>query len=366
MARRRTEGRKKASARKRPSIAAVDLFCGAGGLTRGLKDAGVDVRLGVDVDGACEYPFRKNNRAKFLAQPVEEITRTHVLEATHGAQYRLLAGCAPCQPFSRYRQGRDAKSDDRWGLLRHFTRLVRSSRPELVTMENVPGLAKEKVFREFVRDLRAMHYHVHHQIVDCADYGVPQSRERLVLLASTLGEISLIEPTTPGEEALTVRDVLKGLPVLRAGGVNADDPLHSACALSPTNLARIKASVPGGTWRDWDEHLVAKCHKKKSGKTYPSVYGRMSWDEPAPTMTTQYFGFGNGRFGHPSQARAISLREGAILQSFPEDYEFVEPGGPISRKELGRLIGNAVPVRLGEAIGKSFVAHVRAHERAAA
>ena len=110
----------------------------------------------------------------------------------------------------------------------------------------------------------------------------------------------------------------------------------------------------GGTWRDWDRSLVAHCHKKKSGKTYPSVYGRMAWDEPSPTMTTQFFGFGNGRFGHPQQNRAISLREGAILQSFPRNYKFVAKGEPVYIKTIGRLIGNAVPVKLGKAIGKSI------------
>jgi DNA (cytosine-5)-methyltransferase 1 len=135
--------------------------------------------------------------------------------------------------------------------------------------------------------------------------------------------------------------------------------LHQSCELSELNLKRIRASKPGGTWRDWDTELVAACHRRATGKTYPGVYGRMVWDEPAPTMTTQYFAFGSGRFGHPSQARGISLREGAILQSFPRGYKFVKRGQPIFRKTVGRLIGNAVPVKLGEAIGKSILSHVR-------
>lgn len=146
-------------------------------------------------------------------------------------------------------------------------------------------------------------------------------------------------------------------------GGYSGDPLHQTATLSPTNLLRIRASKPGGTWRDWDPELVATCHRKRSGKTYPSVYGRMSWDEPAPTVTTQFFGFGNGRFGHPEQDRAISLREGAILQSFPKNYRFVKPGEPIHFSILGRLIGNAVPVKLGEAIGRSLVAHVLAFDK---
>lgn len=226
-------------------------------------------------------------------------------------------------------------------------------------MENVPKLAEAKVFREFVSNLEEEGFHVFYEVVNCADYEVPQQRQRLVLLASKLGPIEIIKPTTPEGKRLSVRKVIGNLPSLAAGEICASDPLHRACELSPLNLKRIRASQPGGTWRDWDRKLVAACHKKKSGKTYPSVYGRMTWDDPAPTMTTQYFGFGNGRFGHPEQDRAISLREGAIFQSFPRRYKFVPPGEQISRKSIGRLIGNAVPVNLGKAIGKSIVRHVR-------
>jgi DNA (cytosine-5)-methyltransferase 1 len=123
-------------------------------------------------------------------------------------------------------------------------------------------------------------------------------------------------------------------------------------------MERMRASKPGGTWRDWPSHLVAECHRKPTGKTYPGVYARMAWDEPSPTLTTQFYGFGNGRYGHPEQDRAISLREGAILQGFPKRYSFVKKGEPVHFKVLGRLIGNAVPVTLGRVIGKSVKAHL--------
>jgi DNA (cytosine-5)-methyltransferase 1 len=173
----------------------------------------------------------------------------------------------------------------------------------------------------------------------------------------------MIAPTVKGESYETVRDAIQTLASLKAGEMLVDDPLHQASKLSPLNLKRIRASKAGGTWRDWDGDLVADCHRKKTGKTYPSVYGRMPWDAPSPTMTTQFFGFGNGRFGHPHQNRAISLREGAILQSFPRNYKFVAKGEPIHVKIVGRLIGNAVPVKLGKAIGKSIVRHIRKIER---
>jgi DNA (cytosine-5)-methyltransferase 1 len=345
----------------RCKVYAVDLFCGAGGLTHGLEKAGIDVRLGIDVDPACSFPYTANNKAKFLPKDIKEIEAAELRSVFPKKGMRLLAGCAPCQTFSTYNQ-KARQSDKRWWLLLHFSRLVRELSPELVTMENVPRLVEQKVFKDFVRDLENMHYHVSYGVVDCADYGVPQQRRRLVLLASKLGPIELLASSETGAKPPTVREAIGHLPPLIAGEIAEDDPLHQCCYLSPMNLLRIKASRPGGTWRDWEEDLVADCHKKRTGKTYPSVYGRMTWDEPAPTITTQFYGFGNGRFGHPEQDRAISLREGAILQSFPGDYVFTPPGELVYRKRVGRLIGNAVPVKLGEVIGKSILGHIDKHD----
>lgn len=347
----------------RVAIRAVDLFCGAGGLTRGLEASGIDVRFGVDVDPTCAFPYSANNKATFQLKSVEDLDAKDIAKAFTRDAYSLIAGCAPCQPFSTYQRGKRGPTDERWHLLKHFARLVNECAPDIVTMENVPGLERQFVFKSFVRGLKKAGYFVSHSIVNCMDYGVPQHRNRLVLLASKLGHIELIAPTTPGEKAPTVRQKIGALPPLKAGEIDPSDPLHQACELSPLNLKRIRASKPGGTWRDWKPELVADCHQKDSGKTYPSVYGRMSWDAPSPTMTTQYFGFGNGRFGHPEQHRAISLREGAILQSFPRTYKFVARGEPIYTKTIGRLIGNAVPVDLGKAIGRSIVRHVTAIER---
>ena len=268
----------------------------------------------------------------------------------------MLAGCAPCQPFSSYSQRYETIGTERWGLLNHFARLVKEVQPDIVTMENVPTVTKHKVFDDFVAALKNQDYKVWYNVIDCVKYGLPQRRRRIVLLASLHGEIKLRDPNA--SRLKTVEDVLKGLPILRHGGSHRDDPLHTAASLSPLNLERINASKPGGTWRDWPEYLIAKCHRKKTGKTYPGVYGRMKWDEPAPTLTTQFYGFGSGRFGHPTQARGLSLREGAILQGFPQDYSFVPDGKPIQFKVLGRLIGNAVPVELGRVIGESILQHV--------
>jgi DNA (cytosine-5)-methyltransferase 1 len=359
---RRRKARSKAR-RRIGTVKAIDLFCGAGGLTRGLEAAGINVVTGVDIDPACEYPFTANNRASFLLKSVDDIAAKDFTDVLDDAPFRLLAGCAPCQPFSTYSQGKTSPEDKRWNLLSQFARLVKEVQPDLVTMENVPLLEKQAVFAEFVASLKEDGFSVFHKVVDCADYGVPQHRQRLVLLASKHGPIEMIAPAKRSKVHKTVRDAIEGLPPLKAGSMCPADPLHQSSVLSPLNLKRIRASKAGGTWRDWDRDLVAKCHKKKTGKTYPGVYGRMSWDEPSPTMTTQFFGFGNGRFGHPHQNRAISLREGAILQSFPRNYKFVAKGKPVYIKTIGRLIGNAVPVKLGKAIGKSIIRHIQNLER---
>jgi len=336
----------------------VDLFCGAGGLTKGLMAAGVRVTAGVDLDEACRYPYEANNDgAKFHSSDVSKL-KASVLQSLFGeGTTRILAGCAPCQPFSSYAQRYETKGTPRWGLLDHFARLVKGVVPDVVTMENVPTVTKHKVFDDFLAELRRLGYQVSHSVVDSAAYGLPQRRRRLVLLASRLGPIDLREPNE--EIQATVRDALEELPELSHGQSHPEDPLHAASKLSPLNLRRIKASVPGGSWRDWPEELVAACHKKDTGRSYPGVYGRMEWDKPSPTLTTQFFGFGNGRFGHPEQDRGLSLREGAILQGFPSDYRFVEDGKRVQFKALGRLIGNAVPVELGRVIGESILDHLK-------
>lgn len=345
-------------------IEAVDLFCGAGGLTAGLRRGGVRVRAGFDIDSTCAYPYIQNNHTKFILEDVGNVTAAEVLRCYTRGSIRLLAGCAPCQPFSTYNQGRDAKNDNKWPLLSHFARLIRATFPALVTMENVPDVTRHEVYHHFVETLERTGYYIWAGTVSCADYGVPQHRHRHVLLGSKLGPVQLIPPTHAGKH-VTVREVISDLRALESGGQDPNDRLHKASRLSTINLRRIRASKPGGTWRDWPEGLRAQCHRKASGRTYSSVYGRMAWDEPGPTVTTLCYGFGNGRFGHPSQDRAITLREAAILQSFPSDYVFLRPGEHVYFRSIGRLIGNAVPVRLGEVIAKSLRLHVRRQHYAA-
>lgn len=333
----------------------VDLFCGAGGLSYGLQSAGLNISKGVDLDPSCKFALEANTSADFVCADVVDVTHEQVADWFGDASVRVLAGCAPCQPFSTYSQSRKTK-DERWNLLLDFLRLALATKPEIVTMENVAGLAKQDVWKEFVWALKDDGYFVSWRVVECEKFGVPQTRRRLVLLGSRLGPISLSEPQD--YTVVSVKNAIGELPRLESGEQNASDPLHTSSKLSEKNLERIRSSVPGGTWRDWPEELRADCHKKESGRTYPSVYGRMEWDKPAPTMTTQCYGFGNGRFGHPEQDRAISLREAAIIQSFPDSYKFIADGREVAFNHLGTLIGNAVPPKLGEAIGNCILRHI--------
>jgi DNA (cytosine-5)-methyltransferase 1 len=342
---------------KNKSVAVVDLFCGAGGLTHGFQLEGLSVKAGIDIDAACKFPYESNNKSQFVKADIKNVSGQ--LLATHfgKASIRVLAGCAPCQPFSTYAQRyANDGADGKWGLLNEFSRLVAETLPEIITMENVPTVVKHSVFHDFVSTLKQLGYSVWFEVVDSSLYGVPQTRRRMVLLASLFGEIKMVEPTH--EKARTVRQAIGRLRRLNAGEEAPKDRLHTTSSLTEKNLKRIRASKPGGTWRDWPKNLIAKCHQAESGRTYTGVYGRMEWDKPAPTMTTQCYGFGNGRFGHPEQDRAISLREAAILQSFPRDYAFIPKGSDVQFTVLGRLIGNAVPVALGRAIAQSINIHL--------
>ncbi|WP_432780276.1 DNA cytosine methyltransferase [Pseudomonas corrugata] len=347
--------------RNTEKIMAVDLFCGAGGLTYGLESSGISVTLGVDIDPNCAHAIEANSNARFLQADVASLDVAEVKKALSGGDFTLLAGCAPCQPFSTYSRAAkqrhgvgagDGRSED-WRLAEHFGNVIREVQPDIVTMENVPPLAQQDVFRIFLEKLEG--YWVDWKVIECNSIGLPQTRKRLVLVASKLGPIEIPDFDLPRK---TVQDTIGGLPKIVAGGGDPNDKLHKASRLSALNMRRIRSSVPGGTWRDWPEELLSSCHTKETGATYPSVYGRMEWDSPAPTITTQCFGYGNGRFGHPEQDRAISLREAAMLQGFPRDYSFLPDGEPVSFAKVGRLIGNAVPVTLGEVIGRFIRQHV--------
>jgi DNA (cytosine-5)-methyltransferase 1 len=340
------------------NVQAFDLFCSIGGLTYGLQQAGLMVSAGLDIDGSCRYAYENNCKASFIEADIKKISFSDISGYFNNAEYRVLVGCAPCQPFSSHTiKMKSYQSDSRWNLISQFLRTILEGMPEIISMENVPQLIEKPIYNQFKCELVNAGYSVSDGIISCADFGVPQSRSRLVMLASLFGEVDMPKPDP--QKLNTVRRAIEHLAPLEHGQASEIDPLHICSRLDPINLKRIRASKPGGSWRDWPPELLPDCYKKVSGLTYGSVYGRMQWDMPAPTLTTQFYRYGTGRYGHPEQDRALSLREGAILQTFPEQYQFVPPGGKASFLTIGRQIGNAVPPALGCAIGKAIIGHLK-------
>lgn len=328
----------------------VDLFCGIGALSHGLMLSGFNIVAGYDIDARCKYAFEKNNKADFFTRDVAKLTAEEIQSHYTGDSPSILAGCAPCQPFSTYKHR--YSEDPKWNLVTKFAELAMTIQPDIVTMENVPALLNFKngsVFKGFCNQLESVGYFVNWSVAKCEEFGIPQSRRRLVVVAAKSVKVGLLKPIhmkTP-----SVREAIGALRKIEAGQTDALDSLHTSQSLTEINLRRIRASKPGGTWRDWPKDLRANCHRKPSGRTFSGVYARMAWDKPSPTMTTQCYSYGSGRFGHPEQDRAISLREAAIFQSFPRDYIFLPPEEKLSFTEVGRWIGNAVPVKLAEEIG---------------
>ena len=333
---------------------AIDLFCGVGGLTQGLRRAGWDVVLGIDVDPSVGETYRRNNPGtRFVAADLKSITDDdiRVLAGTIQRQELLLAGCAPCQPFSKQRRryGLGKRSDAT--LLLEFARLVRALRPRAVLMENVPGIASPPGLSSLGPFLEALHdcgYRPDHRVLNARDFGVPQHRRRYVLLTVLDAPVLLPQPAEADLRPAngTVRRAIGHFPELEAGETHRFIPNHHAAGLSPLNMERIRATpADGGGRRDWPKELELGCHRR-SGLGFSDVYGRMWWDRVAPTLTSRCNSLSNGRFGHPEQDRAISLREAAALQSFSDDYEFFGP-----KNRIARWIGNAVPVLFAEALG---------------
>ncbi|PWB53952.1 MAG: DNA (cytosine-5-)-methyltransferase [Anaerolineales bacterium] len=342
------------------------MFAGVGGMTHGFLLEGFPVVAGFDSDENCKYPYEANNPgSRFNLKKIEETTPNEILNLFPENHNKIFVGCAPCQPYSSYTKKKNSPGE-KWKLIDLFGDLICSIKPEVVSMENVPDLVryeKGRVYDAFVTKLKQVGYYIsEYPEVFCPQYGIPQIRTRLIFFASKFGKVNLEDPQYPSDKYKTVRDTIYHLEHIEAGEISKVDPIHRSSRLSEINLRRIRSSYPGGTWRDWREDLIAACHKKASGASYRSVYGRMSWDQPSPTITTECHGYGNGRFGHPEQNRAISLREAALLQTFPADYKFVEPGKPVYFDAVARLIGNAVPVDLGRVIARSIRRHLEKYD----
>jgi DNA (cytosine-5)-methyltransferase 1 len=339
-------------------IRVFDFFSGCGGTSAGLRDAGMQIAFGLDVDTDAAATFERNfPDAEIFNRDVTGLKASSIntIIGKNRTAPILFCGCAPCQPFSQ-QNGSRTKKDARIPLLAHFGRFVKYHKPEFVLVENVPGLQKISVadgpLPSFLKLLKRLKYSVTMDTIDCCDYGVPQKRKRFVLLASRCGDLSLPSrshgPGTENASYSTVGEWISGLPPIAAGETCASVNNHRAANLSAKNLERIRATPINGGRQDWPASLRLKCHIDHDGHT--DVYGRMRLDMPASALTTRCISLSNGRFGHPTQARAISVREAAKLQTFDDGFEFSG-----SLNSMARQIGNAVPVLLARKLGESFV-----------
>lgn len=318
---------------------AIDLFAGAGGLTTGLKIAGFRICAAVELDQRAAATFRTNHPRVHLESSDIRKVKCDELMRTLGlrkGELDLLAGCPPCQGFSRLptRNG-EALKDDRNDLVFEFVRFVRAFLPKAIMFENVPGLMRNERFREVKLQLQALGYSLEAKVLDAADYGVPQRRRRLIVLgARGRRRLSLAEPCY---EHRTVREALA---VLTAGPGTSGDAIHDLPVRHSEQVQAIIRAVPedGGGRLDLPQEMRLECHKRTNG--FRDVYGRMRWDAPSPTITSGCVNPSKGRFLHPAEHRAITLREAAILQGFPVDYVFLPEHG---KGAIAVMIGNAFP-----------------------
>lgn len=346
---------------KNQVLKAVDFFCGGGGMSYGMQEAGIKVLAGIDYEISCKETYEANIKgSKFIHADVFKLKENELEEAigiTKKDDNLILIGCSPCQYWSVIRTSKD-KSEKSKSLLSEFQRFVEYFIPGYVVVENVPGIfsrRQESGLDTFIETLTSLGYTVHFGIHNTQDYGVPQSRKRFTLIANRVTQDKL-EPIKSENKILTVRDVLgeqNGFPKIPAGHHDDSDYMHSCAGLSELNMNRIRLIPKDGGSRlafaDYPE-LQLKCFIGKNN-SFKDTFGRLWWDKPSPTITTKFFSVSNGRFVHPEEDRALSLREGATLQSFPKNYIFKEN----SRDKIARLIGNAVPPKYATAIGQSIL-----------
>lgn len=332
---------------------AIDMFCGGGGLTKGLSISGIKVLGGFDACQDFKDTYEINNNCKFINMDIRNVSETEIyleFPAIKGNEDNmLLAGCAPCQPFSLQRRAKSEHTDA--NLLTEFGRIVKQILPAHILVENVPGLKGkgEAVFNCFINILEEQGYFYTYRVINAKDYGVPQNRNRLVIIASRFFYPRIPEGAHgPGKlPYVTVKEVIKHYPPIKAGEDCIDIPNHKASSLSELNMKRIMATPrSGGDRRSWPQELILPCHNN-GHKGHTDVYGRMDWNNVAPTLTARCYSLSNGRYGHPEQDRAISLREAAAIQTFPDSYVFY--GNTMT---IGKQIGNAVPVKLAKELGK--------------
>nr|WP_302624081.1 DNA cytosine methyltransferase [uncultured Eubacterium sp.] len=331
---------------------AIDFFCGGGGMTKGLINAGINVVCGLDSNPNCQDTYRKNNNIPYLNRNIVDVTAKELLEEfkeLKSTDELLMVGCAPCQPFSILNPN-NPNEHISVNLLNEFGRLVKGIHPAHVLIENVPGIRGKghEVLIQFINMLKQEGYEYDMRVVNAKNYGVPQNRRRFILIASRLFTPH-IPDNTHGKGLLpyvTVYQAIHNYPVLEAGQTDKRVHNHRAAGLREINIKRLEATPhDGGSRTDWPKELWLDCHKNFQG--HKDVYGRMAWNSVSPTLTVKCFSISNGRFAHPEQNRGISLREAAAIQTFPDDYIFYG-----NLQEIGKQIGNAVPVLLAKVMGE--------------
>lgn len=340
---------------QKKKIKAVDFFCSGGGMTCGLTQAGIDVIAGIDFDESCKETYEKNNpNSKFIHADVFKLKEEDLakeIKLKKDDNNLVLIGCSPCQFWSIIRTDK-TKSAKSKNLLIEFQRFVDYFNPGYVLVENVPGILVKKDksgLDKFVSNLENKGYKVHYEIINMSDFGVPQNRRRFSLIATRVNKDKL-SLTKENKSRPTVKEVLgvkNGFPVVAPGHRDETPFSHTVAGLTKTNLDRLKKTPKdGGSWLDWasDKNLQRKSYR---GLGFKDNYGRMFWDKPAPTITTKFFSISNGRFAHPEENRAISIREGATLQTFPKNYIFYAT----SLANQARMIGNAVPPLFAKELG---------------
>lgn len=332
-------------------IRAIDFFCGAGGLTHGLQLAGIDVIAGIDIETSCQETYEYNNSAKFINKSIIKTTAKEIkklFDTNKNDSYTMIAGCAPCQPYSMINT-RKKKDDERKTLLDEFGRVIKGVHPHFVIMENVSRLNEENpYFSKFIAMLENGGYKYEYKVLNAKNFSVAQNRKRLFLIATRLKKITLSFKTLQSHAPITLKDVIYNLEPISHAKSSERDPLHKSKLLNELNLKRIKATPKNGGLRSaWSDDLRVPCHVKK--EVFLDNYGRLTWEKLSSTITTKFNQYYSGRFGHPEADRALSLREGALIQSFPKNYNFFG-----NDTEIARQIGNAVPVNLSKAVGQTF------------
>lgn len=344
------------------NLKAVDFFCSGGGMSHGIQQSGIQILAGIDFDENCRETYEANIQgAQFILADVFELKETDLetkLSLQKNDDDLILIGCSPCQFWSIINTDK-TKSAKSKNLLIEFSRFVKYFRPGYVVVENVPGVLRRKEesgLNEFIGWLSENGYgEPHFKVHNVNDYGVPQSRRRFTLIASRVcqDEIKPLKETGPKKLVKDVLGVENGFPMIEAGHRDETDFLHTVPAISEINRKRLKKiRKDGGNRLDFadDPELQLRCFIGKD-ESFKDTFGRLWWDRPAPTITTKFSSISNGRFVHPFEDRALSIREGATLQSFPHSYKF--KGTSIAN--IARMIGNAVPPKYAKAIGEAII-----------